>query len=246
MIWYSPVAGSLLLFYDGFWVETISGEVGPMGATGPQGVQGDTGPTGAAGATGATGPAATAPLTLTQSSNNANYPLTISSANTTGGGPGYSDILKLVNSKSGATNINKHFRLTDSGSLEIVNSAYTATILSLGDDGALLAVASVNGATIGDTGWNTVSSFTNGFSSVATVAYRKINNVVYLRGNLTGGTANTGAFVLPSGYRPIANATFAVQQFGTASINYVTIGSDGVVLMNGTSGWLTGVVFPAN
>ena len=211
---------------------------GPTGPTGPTGAAGSTG------ATGATGPSASAPLSLTQSSNNANYPLTISSANQQAGGAGYSDIFKLINSKSGATNINKHIRLSDAGTLEIINSAYTASIFALDNGGALTNLSSVNGATIGDTGWTTVSSFTNGFSSVATVAYRRINNVVYLRGNLQGGTANTGAFVLPSGYRPIANVVFPVQQYGTGSINYVTIGSDGVVLMNASSGWLSGVIFP--
>ena len=152
--------------------------------------------------------------------------------------------MKLVNTKSGATNINKFFRLTDSGSLEIVNSAYSATIFSIGNDGALTAVASVNGSAIGDSGWIEVSSFANNFSSVAPVAYRKINNVVYMRGNVTGGTSGTGAFTLPSGYRPSATTVIPSQQYGTGNISYVTIGTDGVVVPNASSSWLTSLVFP--
>ena len=97
---------------------------------------------------------------------------------------------------------------------------------------------------LGDSGWVLVSSFANGFLAVSGVAYRKLNNVVYLRGNLTGGTANTGAFTLPSEYCPAATVVVPVQQYGTSAINYVTVGTDGVVVLNGTSGWLTSVIFP--
>jgi hypothetical protein len=36
-IWFNSVEGKLLIFYDGFWVETIVGEVGATGPTGPAG-----------------------------------------------------------------------------------------------------------------------------------------------------------------------------------------------------------------
>lgn len=221
------------------------GAPGATGPTGPIGVTGSTGPTGPSGGpTGPTGTTPTAPLTLTQAADNANYPLTISSANQQGGGAGYSDILKLTNSKSGATNINKHFRLTDGGNLEIINSAYTATIFSLGNDGAITAVSTYNGATLGDTGWITISSFSNSYSGSGSPAYRKINNVVYLRGRVSGGTANTAAFNLPSGYRPAVDTVFAIQQFGTGNINYVTVQPDGNVIPNGTAAWLSNAIFP--
>jgi hypothetical protein len=110
--------------------------------------------------------------------------------------------------------------------------------------GAVSAASTYTGASLGDTGWIAVSSFANSFSAVAAVAYRKINNVVYLRGSLTGGTAGTGAFTLPSGYRPAATAVIPVQQYGTGNINYVTVGTDGVVVPNGTAAWLSSVIFP--
>jgi hypothetical protein len=264
-VWFDPSSATLFVYYDGFWLESSSsalgetGQTGATGATGPTGenstvagptgatgasVTGPTGATGNTGATGITGPTASAPLTLTQSSNSADYPLTISSANEQSGGIGYSDILKLINSKSGATNPNKHIRINGTGGLEIVNSAYNDTIFYLADNGNLSELGTVNGATLEDTGWTTVSTFANSFSAVASVAYRRINNVVYLRGNVTGGTAGTGAFTLPVGYRPSLSTVIPVQQFGTGNITYVTVGTDGVVIPNSTSGWLSSVIFP--
>lgn len=62
--------------------------------------------------------------------------ITVSAANTQGG-TGYSDFLKATNTSGGATNPNKTFRLNSTGSIEIINSAYSATLLSLTDAGAL-------------------------------------------------------------------------------------------------------------
>ncbi len=55
----------------------------------------------------------------------------------TQGGTGYFDFLKTTNTTSGASNPNKSFRLTSTGSIEIINSAYTANIFSLTDTGGL-------------------------------------------------------------------------------------------------------------
>jgi hypothetical protein len=57
----------------------------------------------------------------------------------TQGGTGYADFLQVTNVSGGATNPNKSFRLNSTGFLEIVNSAYTATLLSLSDVGVLSA-----------------------------------------------------------------------------------------------------------
>jgi hypothetical protein len=55
----------------------------------------------------------------------------------TQGGTGYFDFLKATNTTSGVTNANKTFRLNSTGTVEIINSAYTATLFSLSDAGAL-------------------------------------------------------------------------------------------------------------
>ena len=107
-----------------------------------------------------------------------------------------------------------------------------------------LTLGTINGSTLGDSGWIAVTSLSNSFTSPTAVAYRKINNVVYMRGNLFNGTANTGAFTLPEGYRPSVDVVVAVQKYGTPHLDYVTIGTNGVVLPNSTAAWLSSVIFP--
>jgi hypothetical protein len=62
--------------------------------------------------------------------------LSITAANTQGGA-GYADFIKVTNTSGGATNANKTFRLNSTGSLEVLNSAYTTLLLSLTDAGEL-------------------------------------------------------------------------------------------------------------
>jgi len=60
----------------------------------------------------------------------------------TQGGTGYFDFLRATNTTSGATNPNKTIRLNSTGAIEIINSAYNATLMSLSDAGFM----SVKGA----------------------------------------------------------------------------------------------------
>jgi hypothetical protein len=53
------------------------------------------------------------------------------------GGIGYFDALTLTSNYSAATNPSKWIRLNPTGGLEIINSAYTTTIMSLSDGGNL-------------------------------------------------------------------------------------------------------------
>ena len=64
-----------------------------------------------------------------------NAAITTAAANTQGG-TGYADFLKVTN-LSGGTNPNKTFRLNSTGGFEIINSAYTATIFTLDNNGIL-------------------------------------------------------------------------------------------------------------
>ena len=64
----------------------------------------------------------------------------------TQGGTGWFDFLKATNTTSGATNPNKTFRLNSTGGLEVINNAYSATLLTLTDAGAL-SVASTMSST---------------------------------------------------------------------------------------------------
>ena len=65
----------------------------------------------------------------------------------TQGGIGWFDFLKATNTTSGATNPSKTFRLNSTGAVEIINSAYTSTLMLLSDAGAMSVSGSyqVNG-----------------------------------------------------------------------------------------------------
>ena len=62
--------------------------------------------------------------------------ITVSGSNTIGG-VNYVDFLRVTNTAAGATNINKTLRVNNTGSLEVINNAYTTTIFSLTDAGVL-------------------------------------------------------------------------------------------------------------
>jgi len=170
-------------------------------------------------------------------------PVTISSANAHGGA-GFAGLITLENTTSGATNNKKFIRMNTTGQLEIINNAYSNTIFSVTDGGDVSAAGKYNGATLGDTGWISVTSFNSGFSG-QDVAYRRINQVVYLRGRLNGGTGGSGAFVLPSGFRPtVIEHVTPTQQYGTANLTYTSVGNDGNVVPQTSSTWLSNIAFP--
>lgn len=72
------------------------------------------------------------------------------------GGTGYHDFLQITNGYGSATNPNKFLRLTSNGTLEVLNSAYTASILNLADNGLLTlpGTASVTNGTATSNGLN--------------------------------------------------------------------------------------------
>ena len=59
------------------------------------------------------------------------------------GGAGYHGFLGVTNTFGSATNPNKYFRLTSTGTIEIVNSAYTAVIFQFDNAGNFTATANV-------------------------------------------------------------------------------------------------------
>jgi hypothetical protein len=69
-----------------------------------------------------------------QPSSGGSQALTISAKNTIGG-TSYADFLKVSNLASGATTPNKTLRLNNTGTLEVINSAYTSTVFSISDAG---------------------------------------------------------------------------------------------------------------
>lgn len=83
------------------------------------------------------------------------------------GGTGYFDFFKATNTTSGVTNANKSFRLNSTGSFEIVNSAYTTTILQLTDAGKLSITGDIDssGSTVNLLNSPTTLNIANGTSS---------------------------------------------------------------------------------
>jgi hypothetical protein len=123
--------------------------------------------------------------------------LTISAANTQGG-TGYADVLKITNASGGATNPNKTVRISNTGAIEIVNSAYTgiiATITNSGNlstSGTITAGAYTPGQVIKDTMLgnsevtvvsNTIAT-TNSFVNFITYNYTPVSSSSYLIVNI--------------------------------------------------------------
>jgi hypothetical protein len=77
------------------------------------------------------------------------YTLQLTAANTVGG-TSYADFLCATNASGGATSPNKSFRINNIGTLEVINSAYTGTLLAISDVGQMSlggAATSVNDPT---------------------------------------------------------------------------------------------------
>ena len=75
------------------------------------------------------------PVTVTYTPGTRTGVAILSTGKDTQGGTGYFDFLRATNTTSGATNPNKTFRLNSTGAIEIINSAYTTTLMSLSDTG---------------------------------------------------------------------------------------------------------------
>jgi hypothetical protein len=79
------------------------------------------------------------PLTVTHAPATAVGVAITATGKDTIGGTGFFDFLRATNTTSGVANGTKTFRLSSTGTIEIINSAYSATILSLTDAGAMSA-----------------------------------------------------------------------------------------------------------
>lgn len=80
---------------------------------------------------------ATGAIYSNYNTNTANVGSFMATGSNTKGGTGYLDFLVVQNTGSGVTNPYKWFRVDTTGKFEIINSAYTASILNLTDGGNL-------------------------------------------------------------------------------------------------------------
>jgi hypothetical protein len=97
-----------------------------------------------------------------------------------------------------------------------------------------------------DSNWTDITSLSNGFvTGGVTPGYRKLNGVVYMRGNVHQGTGEATAFTLPEGFRPEVETVILSQKFGTSVGTYVTILENGSVKPHDDATWLSGISFIA-
>jgi hypothetical protein len=83
--------------------------------------------------------------------------------------------------------------------------------------------------------WTGVT-FSNGWSNFGTgyqlAQYRKVGDMVYVRGTITGGAAGTIAFTLPTGFRPPASMGFPGVVFtSTRQILLILVNNSGQVII---------------
>jgi hypothetical protein len=128
----------------GFMYQNFGNSANPVWAeVGPTGTLSNTSP----GAISATTITASNTVNITYTPATAIGSALVVAAANTQGGTGYADFLKVTNSSAGATSPNKTFRLSSTGSVEVLNSAYNSTLLTLSDSGGLSVLGSfqVNG-----------------------------------------------------------------------------------------------------
>ena len=130
--------------------------------------------------------------------------LNITAANTKGGA-GYADFLQVTNTSGGATTPTKWLRLDSTGQLQIINSGYTAQLLTLTDVGDMTVLGNVtssgnkSGYSSGRPGFRVTGSGTVSGLAINQNTYGALNSnnfaVDYNQGSYLN--ASTGVFTAP-------------------------------------------------
>ena len=135
----------------------------------------------------------------------------------TNGGIGYFEFLKATNTTSGVTNGSKSFRVNSTGALEIINSAYDATIFSLTNAGLITSNGlTANGTVTFNAGYvEKINTLTAGTTITINCALAPVHKVTL--------TASTGFVItsLPTG----GSVSVIVVQGGSGSYT-ATWGTD--------------------
>jgi hypothetical protein len=174
------------------------------------------------------------------------------------GGQGYLDALTLTNTHTTSTNPNKWLRLNPTGGLEIVNSGYTTTIMSLSDGGNLSITGTyqvggkqaVNGpafrayiagsqtissgsqqkVTFGSETFDTNSNFASSTFTPTVEGYYQLNATVRIAG--TAGTGENMLILYKNGSEYARGTNGSGTEIGS---NFYSMQVSDVVYANGTT-----------
>ena len=79
------------------------------------------------------------------------------------------------------------------------------------------------------------NSWVNQGAGFQAVQYRKVNDVVQIRGNAKSGLTLNPMFTLPIGFRPLEKVIYVVDGDGTSTTSRVTVTSSGGVIPDASS-----------
>lgn len=148
----------------------------------------------------------TSDVTFNSVTSNGKVTVTYSPATTTGtaveittkdtrGGTGYADFLAVTNSSSGATNPNKYFRITSTGTLEVINSAYSAAIVAL-----------TNGGNLSTAGTIIPGAYTAG----QVIKDTMLDNTQFTVNATTVATSTNDTDFITYNYTPVSNSSYLI------------------------------------
>lgn len=123
-----------------------------------------------------------------------NSAIQVTAANTKGG-TGYADFLTATNASGGATNPNKYFRLTSDGKLEVVNSAYSATLFGLDNSGNLQIAGAF-----------TPTTWTAG----QVIKDTMLDNTQFTVNTTTVATSGTDTDFITYSYTPVSSSSYLI------------------------------------
>jgi hypothetical protein len=177
----------------------------------------------------------------------------------TKGGTGYHDFLRVTNGAAGATNINKWFRLDSSGTLQVLNSAYTAVVLQVTDAGGVSLAGSSSTNNDPTTNW---LSFNNNQTAIyddgnTHIHNRAANQSIWINTNggdlrlLQQSPVNGGAVgnsvIMGGSQSSSATAYLNVLGYKTYAISgYGYLGTGGAGTVGGGSGNVNYGIYCAN
>lgn len=152
-------------------------------------------------------------VTFNSVTSNGKVTVTYSPATTTGsaieittkdtrGGTGYADFLAVTNSTSGATNPNKYFRINNIGTMEVINSAYSASILAL-----------TNGGNLSTAGTIIPGAYTAG----QVIKDTMLDNTQFTVNTTTVATSTSDTDFITYNYTPVSSSSYLIIHVHVAS-----------------------------